>query len=606
MKRHGLKTKKEKERERLALLEEERVRRFLEKKYEEDAKHKWAEELLLPVEEFTLEAYEEIMKDPEELADAGERRKERDDRVKKLFESFLPEKEKTLARAWSWYRVKRRMGEAMESTKTTLKAVAKEVEVLLEPYDVKVDRRVSESLNRINVADHELESWLRHRDRVLERMDEMAKAEKVATRRRKIELEVQEATTGFIKADQERVATEMRQQRVEQFQAQRKAESDARLKARRDVEEAEKRMLDEEIDRVRKWRMKHWLNKATSFREEARLRQEEKARQEQAKVDEAIKKDLDEDKDRDMGREEEQTMAPATSDDTILPSGARLGVYGLPYREGDEPGVDDYDVGLFEPHMQIEAEEKRLPIYESQAEEARYQMLYDQLQSECRMFSSEIDNLKDTKARLETDLGQLQQENQLLLHELEKPTNRYPSVVERQEMHHRKPRMKVLKERIEEMDHELVRLEQKKREVEGQSLCLAKDLAVMKEKNKALLLELEKEENVEGGVRMPDLPVVVGQHISKLAGVGTFRGRPKESYNIVVQQSRLELYKDQSKAVLSSLKEAHEYDRKVWLGAEEKRAGSFMLEEMLSRLKEAQDKVSNQIGWKEACLLWVG
>jgi len=594
MGKEGLKSKKEKEKERLTRLEEEKVRLFLAQKYEDDAKNKWVEELLLPIDDFTLQDYEEIMADPEEVEEAAERRHERDDRVKKLFESFLTEKEERLAKAWTWLRVKRGMRRALLATAKGVEYAAQEVGKLLEPYDSRVERKMAASLNKIASADRELLQWLHDREQTLQMHDQHVQDEKLLTRKRKVVLEVQQATTGFIKADEKRIADEARKQRVEQYQAQRRAEAEARAKARRDEEEAERKALEDEVNRVRKWRMKHWAQKAVEFRQEGNQVQEDFIKAEEERILKAIKRDEDEDQHREKMRVEEQVVAPITSEDTVLASGERLGVYGWPYSRGEhEPGVDDHEVGLFQPTSQVSHEVKRRPIYESQAHESRRRLLYEQLQNEGRMLSSEIDNLKETKVRLEVDMEQMQQETNDLDHRLEKPLQRYPTPDEKKEIHFRKPRMRALSERIAKMSANIVNLEDRKKEVQKQSLSLAKELAILREKNKGMAEALDKEENVEDGGRMSDLPVVIGEHISKMAGVGNFRSRPQQSYDLVVQQSKLELYKDQSKAVLNALREGHDYGLKVWAGGEEKRVGTIMLEEMLSRLKGAQDKVSN-------------
>jgi hypothetical protein len=45
--------------------------------------------------------------------------------------------------------------------------------------------------------------------------------------------------------------------------------------------------------------------------------------------------------------------------------------------------------------------------------------------------------------------------------------------------------------------------------------------------------------------------------------VGEFAGRPQESYSKVLQESKLELYKDQAKAIEKTQREALAYDMKV-------------------------------------------
>jgi hypothetical protein len=140
------------------------------------------------------------------------------------------------------------------------------------PYDVKVERRVATSLSRIAATDRETELWLKEREEELKRIDLQAKQSKVETRRRKVQLEVRQAATEVVRADEERVKGEQRRQRIEQFQAQRKAESEARWDVVRKEEEAEKKALADEIERVRRWRMRHWRKVAVDHQQEAKVR----------------------------------------------------------------------------------------------------------------------------------------------------------------------------------------------------------------------------------------------------------------------------------------------------------------------------------------------
>jgi hypothetical protein len=198
--------------------------------------------------------------------------------------------------------------------------------------------------------------------------------------------------------------------------------------------------------------------------------------------------------------------------------------------------------------------------------------------------------------------------------------------------------MKLLGNRVLELEEEQEEIAVKKKQMQEQALSLAKEIAVLKLKNKQMAAELEKNETAEG--RLPDLPVVVGQHISKVRKlsrcmpvnivvsfpwwttaiqhvpppdthmylvpdlwllmdpqhpeIGEFRGRPEESYNLVVQKSKLAVYRDQSRAVMAAQREARAYDMKVWMAQEEKRMGKDILEELITRLKDAQEKVKEQ------------
>lgn len=45
--------------------------------------------------------------------------------------------------------------------------------------------------------------------------------------------------------------------------------------------------------------------------------------------------------------------------------------------------------------------------------------------------------------------------------------------------------------------------------------------------------------------------------------IGGFVGRPSEAYHMVTQHSRLQVIKEQSKAVFQAQRDAHSYDMKV-------------------------------------------
>lgn len=64
----------------------------------------------------------------------------------------------------------------------------------------------------------------------------------------------------------------------------------------------------------------------------------------------------------------------------------------------------------------------------------------------------------------------------------------------------------------------------------------------------------------------------------------------------MVQQSKLEVFKEQSKAVFKAQREGRALGMKVWVTSEEKRMNREVMEELLSRLKDAQERVKVQVG----------
>lgn len=268
-------TRKEYERLRKSKEDEERVRQNRVRLEREAAKEQWVEEFLMPVDEFTMEAYHEFLADETNLDDAEDRREERDQLVEKYFGNALDEKEERARRSITLRKVAHAANELWKSTKKEAAKVGHEVMALLEPYEKKVERRVTESLRRIAATDKETEDFLAHRQHMLELLDQQAKTDKVKSRRTKKALELHEFSTDMVKKDEDRVRQEVRRKRLEQFKAQVKAETEARVMARRVAEEARKKEEADAVLRVRKWRLQHWTKVAVDARSEAQVRENE-------------------------------------------------------------------------------------------------------------------------------------------------------------------------------------------------------------------------------------------------------------------------------------------------------------------------------------------
>lgn len=247
-------------------------------------------------------------------------------------------------------------------------------------------------------------------------------------------------------------------------------------------------------------------------------------------MEEAVTRDQEEDEERRLDWTEEQVAAPATSSDTVLPSGKRLGVFGLPLGEGEflgyqggghKAGVDDPEVQLFQPTHQHQHEKKDWPVWEAQAQEERKRLLYTQLQSEAKALGEQAGLLDETKRRLLVDLRQLRQEEALLVSTVGQPPQRYFDAAEKEEMHARQLRLKALQRQIESVDKQAAEAAEKRKDMEAQATGLAKELAVLAERNKAMAAERQAQ---SGG----ELPVVVGRHISKVREQGPARRRRRQ------------------------------------------------------------------------------
>lgn len=256
----------------------------------------------------------------------------------------------------------------------------------------------------------------------------------------------------------------------------------------------------------------------------------------QRRMEDAAHVDELEEETRMLDREEEQVTGPAASTDAHLPGGGRLGVFGIPVGEGEfkahrggghKPGADDATVQLFQPTQQYEHERKKWPLWEAQAEEERKRRLYEQLQSEASQLGEQRDMLEETRKRVARDLDQQRQEDRMLQWGLEKPGQRYPDKGEKEEMHARKSHIKTLERRLKGLEKEAAEAGERRDGMQAQALSLAKEVAVLKERNREEKERLEAEATKDGAI--PQLPVVVGRSIAKVRGrrKRIFRGTQK-------------------------------------------------------------------------------
>lgn len=264
-------TRKEYERLLKAKEDEERVRQNRLRLEKEKALERWVEEFLLPADEFTMQAYNEFLLDPENMEEAQERREERDKLVEKYFGNALLEKEDKARRSITLGKVVRAANRLWQDAKKEMYKAGMDALSLLEPYEKKVERRVTESLKRIVATDKETEEFLYKRQHALDVLDQQAKQAKADSRKRKMQLEVHEFVTDIVKRDEDKVKQEQRRKRTEQFKAQVRAGAEARLQARKDAKEAKKKQEADGLLKIRRWRLRHWSKVAVEAATEAQV-----------------------------------------------------------------------------------------------------------------------------------------------------------------------------------------------------------------------------------------------------------------------------------------------------------------------------------------------
>jgi hypothetical protein len=82
-------TRKEYEKRKKDLEEAMRVREALREEAIREAKQRWVDEFLQPLDEFTLEAFEAFAEDEDLVEDAAERREKREKKASSLFLNHL-------------------------------------------------------------------------------------------------------------------------------------------------------------------------------------------------------------------------------------------------------------------------------------------------------------------------------------------------------------------------------------------------------------------------------------------------------------------------------------------------------------------------------------
>lgn len=252
------------------------------------------------------------------------------------------------------------------------------------------------------------------------------------------------------------------------------AKAEAKLKIKRDFAE------------------NYWKTKEVEYRADAaevhRIKDEETSRRQR----QVLELDEEELRKRDYARKEEQTVGPSVSSKMLLPTGKDLGIFAVPsekgefayadngYADNDEgnssgknnnmPGVDDFEVDLFQRTQQAAYEEKRIAFMDSEAQVGAKEDLYQTLKGEAMSLTDEAANVAQLKSRLATELQQNQAEMDRLLLVQQGPPRRDPTPEQRTAMHMRKDRARSLAGELTKLSRKEQALSAKVKRVESHNL----------------------------------------------------------------------------------------------------------------------------------------
>jgi hypothetical protein len=236
------------------------------------------------------------------------------------------------------------------------------------------------------------------------------------------------------------------------------------LKKEKDA--AERADAEKQLKERRDFAQQFWKEKEREYHDDAheirRLRDEETARGRK----QALDMDRAEQERRRKVRIQDQSEGPATSTNAALMSGKTLGIFGIPYADGEfasehtggnVPGVDDQTVDLFQKVQHTKYEEDRARYMDSEAEEGKQGDLYESLKAEIKQLDDELQNTQQLRSRLSTEMQQNQTEMDLVLKQQAGPPRRDPTPDERVTTHVRKNRARELAAELSKLS----RVEQK-------------------------------------------------------------------------------------------------------------------------------------------------
>lgn len=374
--------------------------------------------------------------------------------------------------------------------------------------------------------------------------------------------------------------------RMQVFEIKQKEE-----KAQREAEEKK----EAAAVKLRQWRVKYWKEQATERFEEAQeMKRTQKAIAER-NYSAAIASTYQEWDTREESRARMQVQAPTLSDPIEFPSGKTLGVFGTPmgpgaYHSADGghiPGLDQHEVHVFSTGPQTDYESTSVKLIDLNAEIDRTQTLYDSLTRQMKVLDESMERICQLREACERDRRQNSQELAVIDRAIMGPPRRLPLQQEIQAVAQHKNRESQLAELIDDYQHSLDVAERQRRNMEAQSLSLAKSLAQDRQQRKALEKDLN---NVNQGFDM--MPVIIGRGLASVPGLDA-TARPLETFNAITQQSKFIGIKNDSQMAFKAHRESVEIDRQRWINKQGGGEVKVDLEKTLNRLAEVAEKIKN-------------
>ncbi len=472
-------------------------------------------------------------------------------------------------------------------------AVGSGIVNLFEPGWRKTARRKLQNIKEINSIETQEQTAIDSRIATRQLLKQKIKVEEVQTKVDRTEIAETEPTAVIareLKIDQE---VEQRAKDMEEFLARR--EREVKEKARVD---AEKKAAEEEEERKkiqerRDFAQAFWKDKEREYHDDAheirRLKDEETARQQK----QALDMDKAEKSRRNEIRTHDQSHGPVNSTTAALNSGKSMGIFGIPYGNGEFaseysgghiPGVDDQTVELFQRPQQTKYEEDRAVFMQSEAEEGRAGDLYESLKMEIKSLQDELNNTQQLRSRLSTESEQNATEMQLVLKQQSGPPRRDPTPDERVTTHVRKNRARELAAELSRLSRKEISVTEQLNLATQQSGKVAAKISGLRTKNKELKQTLEE---VNGGFAPP--PMVVGRQINKV--VDPFLANPVQTYQEIQHHSRLEIIKSAAQPAVAAHKEARMMDHGVWVANEQMQNERVQVEGLLTRLAGASERL---------------
>ena len=324
----------------------------------------------------------------------------------------------------------------------------------------------------------------------------------------------------------------------------------------------------------------YWGKNAKVFEAEATAAKEAHTNRTLQEYKEGVDGTYDEWVNREYIRTRMQVEAPGYLDNhDISPERERFGFFGRSGRNTDpdgqgnellfgsdglnskqQPGLDSHDVHVFSSAPNVLYEEKNLLLMNSEADTAQQKVLYEALKYDTKVLADAMERMCQLREIVERDVFQIKQEISLDSIALLGPPRRQPVRSEMEAMQDRRTRMHTLEVKAKDLQYSINLSDVKKRFAESQMLALAKNLAVGKEKTKALAADINL---VNGKLGM--LPMVIGKGLNTVMGLNAYTGKPKDFMDAIRQQSKFIGLQDMESTAQKIHKERNVLDQKLWV-----------------------------------------